>query len=504
MIKVHHPEFDQEELIKAAGRVATLIEGNSHIKEASSSAISRDLIANNMPDKDHFMVHLVAMGDGEAYGPNRNGDYWPKKANQTYHDTFVSNGHFFREHNNRDPKEAIGIVKASAYNEDMNRIELIIHGDKTKAEEEYSLAKEGKALSFSMSARVPNDRCNICSNVATKSANYCTHLKHKMNQYLPEFQKYAYAINDKPTFFDISRVKNPADRIAHYLDYGFDNDLKKAASVGGVIFSDELAKAEGVVIPDVASLPSEDIKILEKLASAEAYLKDYLNGADIPKDERYNFVKYALESLNTGEDVSQEEMNAIRSIQPGTLFYKFAKAGTILPFGAFMSYVRDKSISDTLASDFYKAACSCCSGDDKGMLGGMFGKLLNMGGSCGGVSMGDADSMFGASPKSIAMSDEGGDEVQSLMDSVSNRHDHLKKPDVTRIVRITISQPMGSIKMASTQTSDYEASTLDEAEKSVALYGMYKVAAIKSRLKADPNFVFDDSAALRLAYQSIA
>jgi hypothetical protein len=127
-----------------------------------------------------------------------------------------------------------------------------------------------------------------------------------------------------------------------------------------------------------------------------------------------------------------------------------------------------------------------------------------MGGSCGGVSMGDADSMFGASPKSIAMSDEGGDEVQSLMDSVSNRHDHLKKPDVTRIVRITISQPMGSIKMASTQTSDYEASTLYEAEKSVALYGMYKVAAIKSRLKADPNFVFDDSAALRLAYQSIA
>ncbi|NDG53642.1 MAG: hypothetical protein EBY39_11565, partial [Flavobacteriia bacterium] len=88
MIKVHHPEFDQEELVKAAGRVVNLIEGNSHIKEASSSAISRELIENNMPDKDHFMVHLIAMGDGEAYGPNRNGDWWPKKANQTYHDTF--------------------------------------------------------------------------------------------------------------------------------------------------------------------------------------------------------------------------------------------------------------------------------------------------------------------------------------------------------------------------------------------------------------------------------
>ena len=47
MIKVHHPEFDQEELIKAAGRVVTLIENNSHIKEASSSAITKELIENN-------------------------------------------------------------------------------------------------------------------------------------------------------------------------------------------------------------------------------------------------------------------------------------------------------------------------------------------------------------------------------------------------------------------------------------------------------------------------
>ena len=52
MIKVHHPEFDQEELIKAAGRVVTLIENNSHIKEASSSAITKELIENNQPDDD--------------------------------------------------------------------------------------------------------------------------------------------------------------------------------------------------------------------------------------------------------------------------------------------------------------------------------------------------------------------------------------------------------------------------------------------------------------------
>jgi len=500
MIKVHHPEFDQEELIKAAGRVVNLIEGNSHIKQASSSAVSRELIESNQPDKDHFMVHLIAMGDGEAYGPNRNGDWWPKKANQDYHDTFVSNGHFFREHNNRDPKKAIGIVKASAYNEDMSRIELVIHGDKKKAEEEYELAKEGKALSFSMSARVPNDRCNVCGNVATKSANYCGHLKSKMNQYIPEFQKYAYAINDKPTFFDISRVKNPADRIAHYLDYAFDDELKKAASASDIIFSDELAQAEGVGIPDVSSLPPQDIKILEKLASAENYLNDFLRGADLPKDEKYQYVKHALENLNTGDDVTQEEINALRKVQPGTLFAKFANSGTILPFGAFIAYVRDRSMDDTLSSDFYKAACSC-GGESSGMLGNMFNKLLSSGGSCGGMSLSDADSMFGAAPKSMVMADSGGtDDVQKLMDSVSQRHDHMKKPDVTRIVRITIKGPMG-VKMASADCSE---ESVDEAEKSVSLYGLYKVAAIKARMQHDANFKLEDAEALRIVYQSIS
>ena len=73
MIKVHHPEIDQEELLKAAGRVVTLVENNSHVKEASSSSVTESLLRENMPDKDHFMVHLIAMGDGETYGQNRNG-----------------------------------------------------------------------------------------------------------------------------------------------------------------------------------------------------------------------------------------------------------------------------------------------------------------------------------------------------------------------------------------------------------------------------------------------
>ena len=127
-----------------------------------------------------------------------------------------------------------------------------------------------------------------------------------------------------------------------------------------------------------------------------------------------------MENLNTGDDITQEEINALRKVQPGTLFAKFASTGTILPFGAFMSYVRDRSVEDTLSSGFYKAACSC----GGGMLGDMFSKILSSGGSCGGMNISDADSMFGAAPKAMVMADDGAtDDVQKLMDSVSKRHD---------------------------------------------------------------------------------
>ena len=501
MKKLHHPEFDQEELIKAAGRVVTLIENNSHIKEASSSAITKELIENNQPDDDHFMVHLIAMGDGESYGPNRNGDWWPKKANQTYHDTFVSNGHFFREHNNRDPKKAIGIVKASAYNEDMGRIELVIHGDKEKAAEEYELAKEGKALSFSMSARVPNDRCNVCDNVATKSADYCKHLKKGMNQYVPEFQKYAYAINDKPTFFDISRVKNPADRIAHYLDYAFSGDLQKAASVHEHIFSDELAKAEGVEIPDLSSITPNNLKLLGKLASAENYLNDFIRGEDMPRDEKYEYVKHALTSLASEDDINQEELAVMRSLQPGTLFHKLASKGAVLPFGAFMAYVRDESVATIKESNFYKVACGCGESGNS-MLGDMFNKMLSMGGSCGGMTMDNTSKMFSPSAKHEVMADAGdNDDVQKIMDSVSARHDHLQKPNLTRIVKITVRSKPQIMKMASDQAQKID---IDEAEKSVMLYGFYKVAAVKAYLDLHKNAAIDEPTALRIAYQSIS
>jgi len=141
---------DNAELLKAAGNLASLVDTRSQIKEASSSAISKELIEQNKPDDDHFAIHYIALGDYERFSHNRNGDAFTKEACKNYHDTFLTHAHYFREHNNRDPKNSIGVIKAAAYNEPMGRVELIVHGDKRKAEDVYENIKQGKDLGCSM------------------------------------------------------------------------------------------------------------------------------------------------------------------------------------------------------------------------------------------------------------------------------------------------------------------------------------------------------------------
>ena len=113
------------------------------------------------PTDDKYVgIHLVALGDEEHYGPNRNFDSMTKESCIRDHDTFVKHGHVFSHHHNDAEKdEILGSIKASAYNDKMGRIELFIWADKEKAKEGLDqLEKEGEA-SFSMATRVPWDEC---------------------------------------------------------------------------------------------------------------------------------------------------------------------------------------------------------------------------------------------------------------------------------------------------------------------------------------------------------
>jgi len=88
------------------------------------------------PSKGKAYIHLIALGDGESWGANRNADYFSKQANIDNHKTFVTNGHLFMHHQNKDPEKAVGFVKFSAHNDMMSRVELIVEADESKCRNE--------------------------------------------------------------------------------------------------------------------------------------------------------------------------------------------------------------------------------------------------------------------------------------------------------------------------------------------------------------------------------
>jgi len=216
------------------------------LKVASHAFVSQ--LDNVKFAKDEVPLHLIALGASEAYGPNRNGDGFKEAACRKYHDTFVKFAKFFRNHRNKPERgdPFFGTVKASAYNDEMRRVELLcgLNAEKSAADRnggfiadtELEKIARGEEIPVSMACRVPNDVCSFCKHAARHRGEYCTSEKCAAGgcrSNLTRLVKVAgdlhhlHVDNPHPTWFDISRVFRPADRIA----YGAKADyLTKSAS----------------------------------------------------------------------------------------------------------------------------------------------------------------------------------------------------------------------------------------------------------------------------------
>jgi len=139
------------------------------------------------PESNKTLIRLIAMGAADTYGSNRNGDAfyksaakldlvdpdWSKlktrsgdihtKSAETFsdattrgliecHDTFVKHGHVFRNHKNKpqhgDPIH--GQIKASAYNDKMNRVDLLISVDNDEWRDDLQKIASDENVPFSM------------------------------------------------------------------------------------------------------------------------------------------------------------------------------------------------------------------------------------------------------------------------------------------------------------------------------------------------------------------
>lgn len=139
-------------------------------------------------------VHVIAMGSTEGYGPNRNGDGFKEASLQRYHDTFVKHARHYRHHRNKDEAKSYGIVKASFYNPDMKRVELLLALNGTKeaasangglvADKEREMLERGDDLPVSMACfragasvrmwddrRVPIEQISVGDEVYTHHGN---------------------------------------------------------------------------------------------------------------------------------------------------------------------------------------------------------------------------------------------------------------------------------------------------------------------------------------------
>lgn len=205
-------------------------------------------------------IHLIALGALEYYGPNRNGDAFDVNTCRKYHHTFKKYAKLYRNHMNKDPSRSYGVVKASLYNEEMHRIELIValNGNRKIAEKNGGLVADkelqklasGKEIAVSMACFVPYDVCSICGNKAKSRAEYCRGLdeggkcpgggaRTKLGTVLEDGRQ-LFVYNPNPKFFDISHVIKPADRIAYVTSLLDLDELKKQA------FSSIMANIEDV------------------------------------------------------------------------------------------------------------------------------------------------------------------------------------------------------------------------------------------------------------------
>ncbi len=205
------------------------------------------------------VIHTLALGSTERYGPNRNADGFSRDHCKKTHGSFVKSGRFHRNHDNKDPSKAIGKIVCSAYNDEMDRVELVVRLDNNKADEEVQKLSSGEDLPVSMGCRVAYDVCSICGHKAPSPKHYCEHTKTAMGKILHDGRQ-VYVDNPNPDFFELSSVHRPADRI------GF--TFRKVASAE-VISSVKVAEALDLWLPAHVYAAESGQRALNKLAALE-------------------------------------------------------------------------------------------------------------------------------------------------------------------------------------------------------------------------------------------
>lgn len=189
-------------------------------------------------------MHTIGMSDGDAYGPNLNGDIFTIEellGMQTMTEAMRNTGKlkgtpisrlktfesakFFRHHDNKPTSPFFGDIPFVAWNQPMARAEHIVRiarmaipelGMRSGADIVDRLEKRGR-ICVSMGTKIAYEQCTYCGSKNQEMKDRCAHLATMMGRIMPNGVKVA-ARNFGMRFFDLSDVgDNPADPIAESL-----------------------------------------------------------------------------------------------------------------------------------------------------------------------------------------------------------------------------------------------------------------------------------------------
>jgi len=299
-----------------------------------------DVIEREPPRSGEVPVYLIALGAGEYFGPNRNGDYFSSKACQAYHHTFVKHAKFFRNHQNTDPKISFGIVKASQFNPKAGRIELLVYLNGTKeaatrnegliADKELEKLENDEDIPVSMSCKVPYDVCSGCGHKSASRVEYCDDnictkyggLRHNIGRTYDDGHTLC-ALNPECDWFDISHVHHPADRIAYVLGTVALEKKANGSVTSGAHLAELIKVAEPIwYIESVGDTQlANQLKLLEELVLIES-LPDFNLLSKIAFESKWP----SLPRFNNADERL-------------AFIYSSIKAGCLLPFKEFCSVI---------------------------------------------------------------------------------------------------------------------------------------------------------------------
>ena len=306
-------------------------------------------------DPDFLYMWVKGVSAGEVWGANKNDDWFPRQELKESYKTFLT-AHVFKNHENKDIKNAIGDVLLAIYDDDMDCVKLLIRVDSKIAPSIVRGFQKGYMTDVSMGCRVTHSVCSICGNVAKVPAQYCEHVKFQRGKIFDDGRK-VYEINIGPKFHDISTVLNGAEKTAKVTGIYVCTDklagieegdkMQKVAgthndSVMSMLYQFEAYKQAAPIVADTSVIMSD---LFNQSLTKEAYAHKV---AELSKDIEARIMNISEDRIN--EDLvenSDSARNILRLVCEE--YWDEEKCHTIAEMLKHMAEERNDTLESVLA-----------------------------------------------------------------------------------------------------------------------------------------------------------